>query len=280
MALRSLLVPIHKDGLPTAVLETAGMFAKRYGCYLEGIALNLTPPEFMPFDLHGAAWAPPNSNITARDAKASRETFDAFMRTHSILAEDGKATGVSQGWCETDVTDLGGIAGYGRAFDLTVYGRCPPTGFCPHRLSLEATLFESGRPILIAPPTTPKSIGDNVVIAWNCSTESARTVAFAMPLLERAKRVTVLTIEGGTVPGPLGADLARQLRVNGIEAAERTVAPGSRSTGVAILAEAAALGCDLLIKGAYTQSRLRQMIFGGATSHILGAAEVPVFMAN
>ena len=50
--------------------------------------------------------------------------------------------------------------------------------------------------------------------------------------------------------------------------------------GEAILAEAKAQGADLLVKGAYTQSRLRQMIFGGATSHILGAAELPVFFAH
>lgn len=280
MALRSLLVPIHKDGMATAVMETAVTFARRYESYIEGIALDLTPPEFLPYDLHGAAWAPANSNITARDAQASRQMFTDLMRAQSVPVLVGKPTGVTHGWCETDVTDFGGIAGYARVFDLSIYGRCSSSGFCPHRLVLEATLFESGRPILIAPPTAPKTIGDNIVIAWNCSTESARTVAFAMPLLEKAKRVTVLTVEGGTVPGPKGSDLARQLRTNGIDAAERTVPADSRSTGVAILAEAARLDCDLLVKGAYTQSRLRQMIFGGATSHILGAAEVPVFMAN
>ena len=56
--------------------------------------------------------------------------------------------------------------------------------------------------------------------------------------------------------------------------------PDGKSTGQTILATAAALGCDLLVKGAYTQSRLRQMIFGGATSHILTSAELPVFMAH
>lgn len=280
MSLRSLLVPIHKDGMPTAVMETAGQFAKHYGCHLEGIALDLSPPEFMPFDLHGATWVPSSSNLAAQDAQESRQSFETFMRTRSIPGAGVNAEVGSYGWCETDVADFGGIAGYARVFDMTVYGRCPTTGFCPHRLVLEATLFESGRPILIAPPTPPRSFGESIVIAWNCSTESARTVAFAMPLLEKAKRVTILTVEGGTVPGPPGRDLARQLRANGIETGERTVPAGSRATGVAILAEAAVLGCDLLIKGAYTQSRLRQMIFGGATSHILGAAEVPVFMAN
>ena len=59
-----------------------------------------------------------------------------------------------------------------------------------------------------------------------------------------------------------------------------TVSPEGRSTGEAILAQAAARQCDLLIKGAYTQSRLRQMIFGGATRHILAHASLPVLMAH
>ena len=58
------------------------------------------------------------------------------------------------------------------------------------------------------------------------------------------------------------------------------MAPGRRSNGEAILAEADTHHVDLIIKGAYTQSRVRQMFFGGMTSHILAAAEVPVFMTH
>ena len=92
--------------------------------------------------------------------------------------------------------------------------------------------------------------------------------------------MTGLTVVGGTVPGPTGEQLARYLARNGVRCEPVTVTPEGRSTVEAILAHAASLGCDLLIKGAYTQSRLRQMILGGATSHILAMASVPVFMAH
>ena len=141
-------------------------------------------------------------------------------------------------------------------------------------------LFESGRPCLIAPPTPPRELGDNIVIAWNRSTETALAVAHAMPLLHQAKRVTILTVEGGSVPGPSGEQLANCLKLNGIETQAMTVNPGKRTSGEMILDYSASVGADLLIKGAYTQSRLRQMIFGGATSHILGNATLPVFMAR
>ena len=75
-------------------------------------------------------------------------------------------------------------------------------------------------------------------------------------------------------------EVARYLERNGIAAETREIPADGRSGGEAILAEAGALGADLLVKGAYTHSRLRQMIFGGATSHILAEAELPVFMAH
>jgi nucleotide-binding universal stress UspA family protein len=119
-----------------------------------------------------------------------------------------------------------------------------------------------------------------VLVAWNGSTEQAHTNAFALPLLRRAEKVTVLTVEGNLTPGPSAEDAARQLRRSGEKAQAMTVKPGARSAGEMILEQAASLGCDLLVKSAYTQSRLRQMIFGGATRHILANASLPGFMAH
>jgi nucleotide-binding universal stress UspA family protein len=124
-------------------------------------------------------------------------------------------------------------------------------------------------------------MGTNVLVAWNCSTEQARATTFAMPILKRATRVIVLTVEGGAaVPGPTGEQLCRYLQLNGVPAKPLTVGLNGRLTGEAVLAHANALSCDLLIKGAYTQSRLRQLIFGGTTSYILSNAVLPVLMAH
>jgi nucleotide-binding universal stress UspA family protein len=147
-------------------------------------------------------------------------------------------------------------------------------------ITLESALFESGRPVLIAPPTTPGSLGKNVLVAWNNSTEQARTMADAMPLLRLAERITILTVEGSTVAGPSGEQMARSLKLNGIAADTITLKPGKRSAGEVLLAKADELGCDLIVKGAYTQSRLRQMIFGGTTRHVLANAKLPVLMAH
>jgi len=172
------------------------------------------------------------------------------------------------------------VGSYGRVFDLIVVPRPGEEWQSPSMVTLESALFESGRPVLIAPPKSPDSIATNVLIAWNRSTEQARTTAFAMPLLRLAARITILTVEGSTVAGPSGVELARSLAMNGIAAEPITVSRGKVSAGETVLKKAAELGCDLIVKGAYTQSRLRQMIFGGTTRHILGHATVPVLMAH
>ena len=111
--------------------------------------------------------------------------------------------------------------------------------------------------------------------------ESARVTAMAMPILKRATKVYVLTIAGMARRWAGWSELSRITCARGgvpAEAVERSTK--GRSPGETILDQTAALGGDLLVKGAYTQSRLRQMIFGGATSHVLSHAHTPVLMAN
>jgi nucleotide-binding universal stress UspA family protein len=74
--------------------------------------------------------------------------------------------------------------------------------------------------------------------------------------------------------------MIRYLRRNGVPAEPLTVALDGNNTGQAILGAAQTLACDLLIKGAYTQSRLRQMMFGGATQHVMASATLPVLLAH
>ena len=145
---------------------------------------------------------------------------------------------------------------------------------------LQSVLFESGRPILISPPSTPQTLGDTIVIAWNGSPEAARTMTFAMPFLKFASKTVLITVEDGMVAGPSGSDAVLHLQRNGIDATNLEIQRGKRSVGEAILETADEVGADLLIKSAYTQSRARQFIFGGGTSHVLMEAHIPVLMAH
>jgi nucleotide-binding universal stress UspA family protein len=187
---------------------------------------------------------------------------------------------LSYAWPREDPEEDSFIGTHGRVFDLIALGRPGREAQNPRTPPLEIALFDSGRPVLIVPATAPKTIGRNILVHWNRSTQQARTNAFALPLLQRAEKVTVLMVEGGTVPGPSAEEAVHHLRRNGIKATALTVKPGSKTPGEIVLGHAASLGCDLLVKCAYTQSRLRQMIFGGATRHILANATLPVLMAH
>jgi len=259
------------------VLETALLVAGKFDAYIEGFALRPAIGNVVTMD-------PVNSLtvVSLRDndleiIKEARGIFEAFVRDKQV-ARAGPS--VSSAWFDAAPGGEDFVGSYGRLFDLIVLGRPAKGRQGPRMTTLESALFESGRPVLLAPPAPPQRIGDTILVAWNCSTEQARATALAMPLLRKAGRVIICTVEGFTVPGPTGEQMARNLMMNDVRAEAMTVAPGQRRAGEVILGQADALGCDLIVKGAYTQSRLRQMIFGGTTQHILTHATVPVLLAH
>ena len=183
-------------------------------------------------------------------------------------------------WIATSEPGDAAIGRLARAFDISVLPRPEAGAAAPRRELLEAVLFDSGRPLLMAPPRELQSLGASIVVAWNGSTESARSVSFSMPLLRQAQRVVALTVDGGMVEGPSGQDICRTLRLNGVAAEAVHISGTSRSPGAMYNDYCTETGCDLMIKGAYTHSRLRQLIFGGATDLILTSADVPVLFAH
>jgi nucleotide-binding universal stress UspA family protein len=278
--MKTILVPTEQHDLMPSAMQTALLLARKFDSYIEGFALFPAMLEVYAMD----SGVPLPIEVKEHDAEVAtqvRSAFENFMNDHGVAKSTRTNASLSFDWLESAPDGDAFVGSYGRVFDVLVLGRPSASRRSrPSMATIEAGLFEAGRPVLIAPPLPPQRLGETVMIAWNCSTEQARTTALAMPLLQKASRVIVLTVAGGTVPGPTGEQLARYLQRNSVPSEPMTVTPRGRSTGETILANAASLGCDLLIKGAYTQSRLRQMIFGGATRHILANATLPVLMAH
>jgi nucleotide-binding universal stress UspA family protein len=278
--MKTILVPTEQHDLMPSAMQTALLLAQKFDSYIEGFALFPAMLEVYAMD----SGVPLPIEVKEHDAEVAtqvRSAFENFMNDHGVARSTKTNASLSFDWLESAPDGDAFVGSYGRVFDVLVLGRPSASRRSrPSMATIEAGLFEAGRPVLIAPPLPPQRMGETVMIAWNCSTEQARTTALAMPLLQKASRVIVLTVAGGTVPGPTGEQLARYLQRNSVPSEPMTVTPRGRSTGETILANAASLGCDLLIKGAYTQSRLRQMIFGGATRHILANATLPVLMAH
>lgn len=278
--MRTILVPVEHQTSSEPILSSALLLGRMLDGYIEGFALGPEIPDL--YGLEVPVVLPPMLDEPSRRTMAAeaRKQFEAFMRTHEVPERFGEPNGFSFGWYGDVVEGDTFLGDHGRAFDAIVVGRPSREANGPRMATLEEALFDSGRAVLVAPPSAPSEMGRSVLIAWNGSTETARAVSLAMPLLLKAQKVTVLTVEGGTVPGPAGEHIARTLRINGIPAQALNVEDEGRPVGEAILVNAKDIGADLLVKGAYTQSRLRQMIFGGPTRYLLEHSDLPMLMAH
>ncbi|MGB8277078.1 MAG: universal stress protein [Methylovirgula sp.] len=277
--MKAILIPVEDHAAMGAVLETALRLAERFGSYMEGVALgpDLAQITAADFSLGGIVF----DERTRRELLAEAyDIFASFMQIHGVARAQEDAQKPYYGWRgDTLITDEG-IGEYGRIFDVIAVGR-PAAGIHqPRKSTLEWALFECGRPLLIAPPQAPVKLGECIAIAWNASPESARSVAFAMPLLLAAQDVPVMMVPGTRLAGPGENELVISLRRHGVPARTVPTNDAAKGPGLAVLETAYGLGADLLVKGGYTQSRMRQFIFGGPTSQILAEANLPIFMAH
>lgn len=277
--MKAILVPVEQHTSP-AVFRMALAVARTFDSYIEGAASGVGIPEVIIADV-GIL---PDLNPKNRQerTRASRQQFERWMTAQSVPPRSDGPHGLCFGWHGDELVDDDMLGCRGRAFDLIVVGRPGSRRDEPRMATVESALFDSGRPALVVPHSIRDSatLGEKVVVSWNGSSETARAISFAMPFLLRAREVLVLTVEGATVEGPSGEQIAATLRLHGVAAASVTHDDDRHSPGETILAQAREFGADLLIKGAYTQSRIRELIFGGATRHILEHAELPVLMAH
>ncbi|MEL6299758.1 MAG: universal stress protein [Pseudomonadota bacterium] len=273
--MKTLLVPIEDHDGAGAVLAAARTFAAAHDAKIDAVGMRLVPYQAVGAEPIVAVSLPAADENVTEIARRIRERFE-----QAATGAQGNSDRIR--WRGGDPLEDADVAELARVYDMTIIGRPVSSGEGPRMSSLETILFDSGRPILIVPPgPPPPHIGRHVVISWNRSTEAAETMTAAMPLVKAAEQVTILTVAGGTVSGPDAAALKDYLAVHGVEARDVTDDQGTRAKpGAAILDFCKREGADLLIKSAYTQSRLRQMVFGGATSTIISNTHLPVFMAN
>jgi len=288
MGYRSILVPLEESNSLNSVLTLSLLVARQFESHLEGFCIrpSLAGAIAVGFEGGVAALAGTEEQFEIEQGTRSerlKNQFDEFVKTNNLkYSQATENEGLTVNWNETEASGIGLFGQRGRVFDLIVVGRPTPGTLTPAMNTLETILFESGKPVLIAPPSVSQNITNHIAIAWNASTETARTIAFAMPLVKKANHITILNIEGAMVAGPTAEEVANSLLRQGISV-DIINREGKRSpaeAGALMLKETEKIGADLLVKGGYTQSRLRQMIFGGATNHILNEAKVPVLMAH
>jgi len=249
-------------------------------CHLAAAFLTPLPDEPLAYEptVVAGVWAELLSRAR-QDAEAERKRVEARLSRSAKKIDLRNAEALSR--------DLGRVAAvHARYADVTVMSRPSEGAGAELREEIiEGVLFHSGRPALVAPPGwSGTGIGKRVVVAWDASREATRALSEADDILEFAEAVTVLTVDAkpkmfghGDLPG---ANIVAHLARRGLPAEVRNVDSMGRSVSLAILDEANALGADLIVMGGYAHSRLRELVFGGATRELLRTATVPLLMAH
>ncbi len=281
------LLAVVGDGNATPVLEASMKVAERFDSHIVGLHSLTTEYAVVFGGEMGFSISSEVDRTLEREGHERRDQarrlFRDFMSARDVPIEPVPPghNGPSASWREEDGRQNAVVGLIGRVFDLIVVEQ-PEKLASIAEATLEDALFESGRPVLMVPPNAPKSMGEIIAIAWNGSTETALTVALGMPFLQRARQVVVISVgpQHMPEPGPEGQELANTLERYGIDVSLRTAFGRQKAQGESYMKEALAAGADMMLKGAYTQSRIRQMIFGGATRHIIMEAGMPVLMAR
>ncbi|MBM3518925.1 MAG: universal stress protein [Alphaproteobacteria bacterium] len=145
----------------------------------------------------------------------------------------------------------------------------------------EDVVMTCGRPVLTLPFAGHfPSIGKRPLVAWNGTREATRAVHDAMTILAKADLVTVLSV---TEPNPdhlPGAEICTHLARHGVKAESRHSVAGELGVGDVLLNAVADYGADLLVMGAYGHSRLRELVLGGPSRHLLNVMTCPVLMSH
>jgi len=276
--LKQLLV--HFDDSPAALKRLN--FARRLATAQGGqvTALYAVTPTLMevPFAAEaGAAAVAALRDIDEQRQERARASFEQSMdESHGVRAHWAESAGYSVG------TALSSQAFYS---DLVVLGQPDPESSETTGL-IENVLAASGKPALVVPYTGAAPAGavtEKIAIAWKPTREAARAVSAAVPLLQRAREVHVMSWGEEEDDGVRGAHLSLDgfLHQRGIQAQwHREVGPEPDFIGETLLSRSFDFGADLLVMGCYGHSRAREWVLGGASRTVLRSMTLPVFMAH
>ena len=281
MALRDLIVHLDQGESAGERMRLAANLAQRHGCRLTAVYVRQQNE------------AQSDLQRTAELARASCKDFDR-IRKHVGLCIDNAATRLQSELgalqrelaIEAQWRSLDGIASkvvpqQARFADLCIV---PHRAHSTDKLS-EKLLFLTGRPVVFVPPDARTEVlGSNVVVAWNSSRAAARSLADALPILERARRVTVVAINPTnfvnryeSLPPERIIEHLRRHNAS-VEGIWLNDIP-TPSTGDALQTETQKLGADLLVAGAFGHPKLWEDVMGGVTRDLLSRMRVPTLMS-
>ena len=288
MSMKVILVPVTATETAAGALKTAFALARRFESHVLALHVRADPRNAMPYMGEGMSGVVLQEILAAADrdalerAKTARAIFDAVVAdVKAPLREvSDPSGGFSAAWQEEVGREDEVVSRRARLADIVVVSAQATRQQAVVSMMMEAALLESGRPVLISPANGVTALGGNIAVAWSGSAEGSHAVASALPLLRAAEQVTVISVGEGADSQTTADGLRQYLAWHDIGAEVSLPPAGEGGVGATILGETKRAGADLLVTGAYTHNRFRQMLFGGVTRHILAEAEIPVLIAH
>lgn len=290
MAIRKILLPLAGVASARAALGTALILGQRWGAHVHALHVRTDTRDVAPLAGEGLSGAMIEEMMASAEKESNTEAralgalFEAETSARNIAvgapvrAADGAVGAASARFSSVIGREEELVAGEARLSDLTVVPHPKSAEEVASADALHAVLFDSGRAALIAPVDVPESVGQRIAIAWNGTSESASAVASVVPWLEEAGEVRIFHSPDYQRQGPDARQLASFLELHGITAEITEFRAVDRSAGAGLLAAVREYNADMLAMGAYSHSRLRQLILGGVTRHVLEHARIAVLM--
>jgi nucleotide-binding universal stress UspA family protein len=288
MPLRKVILLLNETAAGKAALDAALDTARLWQAHLTVLHVRVDARDVAPLAGEGLSGAMIEDMMVATEKESAvrahdvRVLFEQAVNLHGVTIGEPRPNG---GVATANFVSVAGreeeiIAQQARLADLTVIPHPEAGQDVSSSDALHAVLFDSGRPVLLAPAAAPQSIGRRICVGWNGTAESSSAVQAGIPWMKKAETVRILTSDDYQRRGPGAADLAAYLALHDIHVEVATFRAIDKSVGAGLIAAAREFGADLLTMGAYSHSRLRQLILGGVTRHILENSDLPVLMSR
>jgi nucleotide-binding universal stress UspA family protein len=209
-------------------------------------------------------------------ADEARHEFAERMRMREYTAKSDWHAAMDDGFAALQL--------YARHADLVVAGQPDPEGDGVLESFSHDLVMSIGRPVLYVPFAGRfDDCGTRVLIPWNGSREAARAVSDGMAFLREAKAAEVITFDPEKLPRAIdlpAPDMQAYMARHDVNASVVAQPSGGIDAGSAILSRAADTGADLIVMGAYSHSRARELLLGGATRTVFKSMTIPTLMSH
>jgi nucleotide-binding universal stress UspA family protein len=292
-AIKNILAVISDATNGRAALHTALRVGRHLDCHVDALHVRSDPAASLPLVGEAMSGAMVDEMMGVAEKEAGQRAARARAMYDEVLTREGLrdspgAPGSTQGfavtWMDASGIEEQVVALRGCRADRIVLARPTGDNETPALMTLNAALMQSGRPVIAAPPLPkdgPPAAGPfkKIALFWNGSTEATRAVEAALPFLVRADEVTVLRVEEEEWYAETD-DLEAHLAFHGVHAVVSKVLPREVRTGRSLLFAAGDAGADMMVMGAYTRSKLRQLILGSVTGYVMQQAILPVLLCH